>query len=305
MQAQVPLSHGTHENGGEPTQPTVMEAETPEKISYLLFVHKCSMKLRRRVGFVFRNFAYDLAVEETYKYPILGLFKFSISPSLWFYSVILAFSYFCIFVMVAALYYLFILPILLTWAVAAMGPIGFIIVHIQWLLQSNAIAVALTKILIFPVFFASLFDTVLFKLGNEQFLREAKYLPQITSKKISKTSPEFWFGVFPLKVISASFHFLVKVFFMVLSLIPIIGPTAVNQLMSPKRGYAYADRYFKLRKNTAEEKNDAFYEHLGKFTAFGMMAGALELVPLVSLITIPSNIVGGAMWVSDEIQKIT
>ncbi|SCU82038.1 LAFA_0C08702g1_1 [Lachancea sp. 'fantastica'] len=260
-------------------------------------------KFRRRAEYVGTNFLTDLFVDQTYFYPVMGFFKFLVTPSFWLYSLVLAFCFACIFATVAALYYLFLVPILLTWAVTTLGPIGFIIVHVQWLLQSNAIAVSLTNILISPVFANSIFDAALAKMGHSEFLENAKKLPVAPLKTVTWKSPEFWFVVVPSKIVSLKLRVLSSVFLSVLSLIPIIGPTVANQLLSPKRGFSYNKRLYELRSLNSAQVKDKFYEHLGQYTAFGVMAGLLELIPVMSILTIPSNFIAGALWASDELKK--
>lgn len=226
-----------------------------------------------------------------------------VTPSFWLYSFVLAFCFAFIFVTVAVLYYLFLLPILLIWAVSTLGPVGFVIVHIQWLLQSNALAITLTNILIAPIFADSIFDATLTKLGHAEFLEKAKHLPVTSPKQASWRSLEFWLVVFPSKAVSLMFSLSSKVALSMLSLIPIVGPTIVNQLLSPTRGFSYGKRFYVLKNLSGSQLKDKFYEHLGQYTAFGMMAGLLELIPIMSIITIPSNVIAGALWASNELKK--
>ncbi|CEP63994.1 uncharacterized protein LALA0_S09e07228g [Lachancea lanzarotensis] len=290
------LRHKTSQPIEQPNTPK--SYVTGEKFSSLL-----AEKLIRRAGYVGSNFLTDLFVDQTYFYPIMGFFKFLVTPSFWLYSLVLAFCFACIFVTVAALYYFFLVPILLAWAVTTLGPIGFIIVHVQWLLQSNAIAVSLTNILISPVFSNSIFDAALTKMGHSDFLESAKKVLIAPLKKLTWKSPEFWFVVVPSKIGSLKLKVFSSVFLSVISLIPIIGPTIANQLLSPKRGFSYNRRLFELKSLNGSQIKDKFYEHLGQYTAFGVMAGLLELIPVMSILTIPSNIIAGALWASDELKK--
>ena len=180
---------------------------------------------------------------------------------------------------------------------------GFIIVHVQWLLQSNALAITLTKILISPVFANNIFDATLANMGHTDFLERAKHLPAAPLKKHSWKTLEFWTVVLPSKIVSLKFSITTSVLLSVLSLIPIVGPTIVNQLKSPKRGFSYGSRYYTLKNLGGAQLKDKFYEHLGEYTGFGMMAGLLELIPVMSIITIPSNIIAGALWASNELKK--
>ncbi|SCU84802.1 LANO_0C02432g1_1 [Lachancea nothofagi CBS 11611] len=277
--------------------------ETTEAFAGTTFISVLADKFRRRFGFVRTGFLPGLFVDQTYVYPLLGFFKFLVTPSFWLYSLVLAFCFACIFVTVAALYYFFILPIILVWAVATLGPIGFVIVHIQWLLQSNALAITLTNILIAPVFANSIFDAVLAKLGHAEFLENAKKLPVTPSKVISWKSLDYWLIVLPGKIITLKIKIATTIFLSLLSLIPVIGPTLVNQLLSPKRGFSYSRRLYVLKNLSSGQIKDKFYEHLGQYTAFGMMAGLLELIPVMSIITIPSNLIAGALWASNELNK--
>lgn len=198
-----------------------------------------------------------------------------------------------------------ILPILLAWATVTMGPIGVIIVHIQWLLQSNAITVIVSKQLVMPTIMDDLFDSVLKVCGREEFLLRAKMVlsPQVLKK--SWKSLEFWINDLPLIILRQIYHWCTSLLLVLISLIPLLGPTIVNQLLSPKRGYFYSQRYLKQLKLSEKQRNDRFYEHFGQYTAFGMMSGVMEFIPFISIITMTSNVVAGALWAADDIKKST
>ncbi|SCU90921.1 LADA_0F07118g1_1 [Lachancea dasiensis] len=267
------------------------------------FIPVIQGKLKRRLGYIRSNFIPELFADKAYIYPVMGFFKFLVTPSFWLYSFVLGFCFACIFVTVATLYYLFVLPVVLIWAVTTLGPIGFVIVHIQWLLQSNAVAITLTNILITPVFSNSIFDAVLERLGHSDFLDNAKRLPVAPLRKMSWKSPQYWLVFLPGQIISFKLKIATTILLSAVSLIPIIGPTLVNQILSPKRGFSYSRRLYVLKNLNPTQLKDKFYEHLGQFTGFGITAGLLELIPIMSIITIPSNLIGGALWASNELKK--
>lgn len=217
---------------------------------------------------------------------------------------IFAACYLSIFVVVAVVYYIVVIPLVIAWGLITLGPLGILLGHIQWILQTNAITTMICRNIVLSHMDNQIFDITLYSSGQRDFLTRAKYI-KVTNKRQQSWEHfrESWQLHFPLMVV----HWIRKCFIILiltmLSMVPIFGPPLTNQLVSGRRGFSYMSRYFTLKGTSAAEAKDFQYEHLGLFFSFGMAAGLLEFVPLFSIITITSNTIGAAKWSVDLIKK--
>lgn len=150
-----------------------------------------------------------------------------------------------------------------------------------------------------------IFDTTLYSHGQSKFLAEAKFIsvPPDSDRPIRWYTTEFWSFRAPLWILSVIRKILVAAILTGISLIPLIGPPIVNQLISSRRAYSYMSRYFVLKGTDPKEAKNYEYKHLGLFYSFGMAAGILEFLPVFSIVTMTSNSVGAARWSIDIIKK--
>lgn len=223
----------------------------------------------------------------------------------WRQLCVFALSYTAIFTTIGAIYYIVIFPVLLTWAVMTLGPLGFILAHIQWLLQTNALTALICRKIILTYMSNQIFDTALYLHGQSDFLISTKFItvPSNSDNQIHWSMTEFWTFIVPLWVLDSVRKILVAIILAGISLIPLIGPPVVNQLISSRRASSYMSRYFILKGSDPKEIKNYEYEHLGLFYSFGMAAGILEFLPVFSIITMTSNTVGAARWSIDIIKK--
>ncbi|QLL34059.1 hypothetical protein HG536_0F03840 [Torulaspora globosa] len=206
--------------------------------------------------------------------------------------------------MVAVIYYVTVIPLVVAWAMISLGPLGILLAHIQWVLQTNAITTMICRNIVLSHMDNQIFDITLYLNGQKEFLRKAKFIK--VTEKPHPTHGFFsgsWQMTFPLLVVHLIRKGLILIILALLSLIPIFGPPITNQVLSGRRGFSYMRRYFALKGQSAAEAKDFQYEHLGLFFSFGMAAGILEFIPLFSIITITSNTIGAAKWSVDLIKK--
>lgn len=199
---------------------------------------------------------------------------------------------------VAVIYYIAIVPLLIAWALISLGPLGIVLGHIQWILQTNAITTMICRKIVLTHLVNQIFDATLYMNGQKEFLKRAKFI-----KITEKPSSSFWQMDFPLFIVHLIRKGIILIILALLSLIPVFGPPISNQMLSGRRGYSYMGRYFTLKGQSASEAKDFQYEHLGCFFSFGMAAGILEFIPMFSIITITSNTIGAAKWSVDLINK--
>lgn len=193
------------------------------------------------------------------------------------------------------------MPFVLAGALLTMGPIGFFVAHVQWLVQSNTMASYLCRNLLVDKLNLEVFDVTLVRNGQQKLVTEAKYL----DRKSTKTKKFNWsIHNVIYSFVSARINSLTKTIMLsAISLIPILGPLIVNQITAPDRALSYLRRYFWMRHYTGAEIKSFKYKNLGQLACFGVSAGLLELIPFTSMVTIMSNTVGAALWANNLVKR--
>ncbi|KAK3396086.1 hypothetical protein B0T20DRAFT_358075 [Sordaria brevicollis] len=95
------------------------------------------------------------------------------------------------------------------------------------------------------------------------------------------------------------------VMYLPLNFIPVVGTVAFIILQGRSRGSTVHDRYFQLKRWSASQKAQWLSEHVGPYSAFGILATLLEMVPVASVFFSFTNAVGAALWAADIENKET
>lgn len=74
--------------------------------------------------------------------------------------------------------YVTLVPLLVTWAILLLGPLGVILVHIQWILQTNVLTAFVCRTLVLTHITNQIFDISLVLQDQDEFLNEVKVLPK-------------------------------------------------------------------------------------------------------------------------------
>lgn len=82
----------------------------------------------------------------------------------------------------------------------------------------------------------------------------------------------------------------------ILNFIPIVGPIIVVIISAPDRGKKSHSRYFELKGMASKEVDQFVKARRGQYTGFGLVANALEMIPIIGTFFHFSNTVSGALW---------
>lgn len=246
-----------------------------------------TMKLR--YDLLKKNFIKEIFSSKAFIYPFLGFYEVLTNPVYWKHIFLFALCYALIFITIAGLFYVTFVPLLVPWAIVLLGPLGVVLVHIQWILQTNVLTAFVCRTLVLTHITNQIFDISLVLQDQDEFLKAGKHLPKPQIKHRNIDEPD---AVRNFNTVKGSWVFKIPKFLFgmvfklsdfttltLLSLIPIIGPILANQLMAPRRTYTYLQRYFLLRGFSKKEAKDFQYEHYASFICFGMSAGLLEIIP--------------------------
>lgn len=89
------------------------------------------------------------------------------------------------------------------------------------------------------------------------------------------------------------------ILYLPLNFIPVVGTVIFIALQGKRAGPAAHSRYFQLKEWSNRQREVHIEEHRGGYTAFGVAAFVLEMIPFANLFFAFSNTVGAALWAAD------
>lgn len=237
-----------------------------------------------------------LTVSGTYLYPIQGITYFCTHPLLWTYFFSIIIPELILTTIVFILCYTFLYPLQALVALIFNGPSGLITTWLALLHQSSIASHLVSGIILLPTPLRSLFDMVLSMEGLDEMViagRMRKRIddsPVVRMKRFFKQTPQN--VIFPVWVFKCT----AKIF---LHFIPFIGPVFFVFLEGPKHGRRLHRRYFDLKGLTPKQEKAYISEKRGQYMGFGMMAAALEAIPIAGVFFCFTNCVGAALWAAN------
>jgi uncharacterized protein involved in cysteine biosynthesis len=157
---------------------------------------------------------------------------------------------------------------------------------------------AITALLFEAVFvdetLVDVFDGVLVNEGFEDLVGQARILDREAEnavKKLGKPTKSAVYSPFSFRQI---IEFIV---FLPINLIPVAGVPLFLVLTGYRGGPLHHWRYFKLLDFTKKERKKFIQRRQMSYTGFGMVALALQLVPVLSMFFLLTTAAGSALWV--------
>ncbi|KAI5464507.1 hypothetical protein BGZ63DRAFT_350302 [Mariannaea sp. PMI_226] len=95
------------------------------------------------------------------------------------------------------------------------------------------------------------------------------------------------------------------IMYLPLNAIPVVGTVIFIAIQGRNRGKGVHGRYFQLKQWSAPRQSDWLTDNVGPYTAFGLVATLLEMVPFASVFFMFTNTVGAALWAADIEAKNT
>lgn len=242
----------------------------------------------------------DAARSGSYLYPIKGIFYFATHRSLWKPLLAKLGPTVALSVgVVSSMFFFTYLPQLAI-MVFVNGPLAVFTTVLLVLNESSVIITTISKNFLLQDAILDTFDGTLVSRNATEIVSEGRQLkaggdPIQRLGKILK-SP---FDRFSPKALVR------YVMYLPLNAIPVVGTVIFILLQGRSRGNGVHDRYFQLKRWSAERKSSWLAEHTGPYAAFGTVATLLELVPIASIFFSFTNTVGAALWAADIEAKDT
>lgn len=172
-------------------------------------------------------------------------------------------------------------------ASVVMGPFAFISAFLYVLQVSRKLTIVILRILFIRRIQCIMFTSVL-KRNAPGFLFTAPtpgVWPSVRSQSCLR------YRVLPFLTREAVYF--------VLSLVPVVGPILNICLKAPVKSYKTHKPYYRLMKWDYKQINQFYWLRRDEYTAFGVVAYLLEMVPGLTVLFMFTNNIGLALWTAE------
>ena len=152
--------------------------------------------------------------------------------------------------------------------------------------------------LLFEAFFVDetlvdVFDAVLVSEGLQDLVEQGRILDPAAANAVKSLGQPSGSAVYS----PFSFRQIVEfIFFLPLNLIPFVGVPIFLIITGYRAGPLHHWRYFKLLGLTKKERKDYIKQRQLKYTWFGIVALALQLIPVAQMFFLLTTAAGSALW---------
>ncbi|KFH46500.1 Regulator of rDNA transcription protein-like protein [Hapsidospora chrysogenum ATCC 11550] len=241
-----------------------------------------------------KGVALEAAKSRAWFYPIKGIFYFLSHRTLWKPFLSRLPQYIALYGSVVAGMFTFTYLPQLGILVFVNGPFAVVTTVFLVLNESATIVNMVSRNFLLRDTLLDTFDGTLLSRNKTEMVREGREVKSgsdpITKLGKSLKSP---FDRFSPKAIVRYFMYLP------LNFIPVVGTGIFIFLQARGRGQGVHDRFFQLKKWSSSQRSDWLEKHVGPYTAFGLVATLLEMVPVASMFFTYTNAVGAALWAAD------
>ncbi|KAL5353717.1 hypothetical protein ACLOAV_001758 [Pseudogymnoascus australis] len=241
-----------------------------------------------------KELAFKTASSGSFWYPIKGIFYFVYHRNLWkpFTSKIL--STLTLSVSVVSFMFIFTYIPQVTILFFTSGPLAPFSAILLILSESSTIINMLARSFLIREALDDTFDAVLLTKNEDVLVSGGRKLNKSTDpiSRLGATIRNPFHNFTPKAIIR-------YVMYLPLNFIPVVGTITFLILQGKGRGTYAHSRYFQLKKMSASSQSTFVQNNAGPYTAFGIVASLLEMVPIASIFFSFTNTVGAALWASD------
>ncbi|OHE95875.1 hypothetical protein CORC01_08872 [Colletotrichum orchidophilum] len=255
-----------------------------------------------------RGLVADAAKSKAYLYPIKGIIYFATHRTLWKPLLSRIGSYLLLSAGVVTGMFVFTYVPQLALLVFVNGPLAVFTTVLLILNESSAIINFLSRSFLLQDAILDTFDGTLLLRDEDGIVREGRQLRPGSDpmQKLGKVLKSPFAKYSPKALI----RYLI---YLPLNFIPVVGTVIfislqgklLQSLSARGRGQAVHGRYFQLKNWSSSRRADWLKRHSGPYTAFGLVATALEMIPFASVLFTFTNAVGAALWAADIEAKNT
>lgn len=236
----------------------------------------------------------DATKSRAYLYPIKGLVYFISRPSIWkpLAGQIVPYLLLSISVVTAMFFFTY-LPQLAV-LIFVNGPLAVFTTVILILNESATIVNVLSRTWLLREALVDTFDGTLISKDMTNLVEEGRELRPGASgmDRLGRILKSPFQKFSPKAVVR-------YIMYLPLNFIPIIGTFIFLLVQGRSRGRMAHERYFQLKNWPESRQADWLRIHVAPYTAFGLVATLLEMIPFVSVFFNFTNTVGAALWAAD------
>ncbi|KAI5452241.1 hypothetical protein NCC49_000806 [Naganishia albida] len=179
------------------------------------------------------------------------------------------------------------------------GPLAFIGAVPLVLGESYLVLTFLTRTFLIGQAGVDLFDAVLLARNHTELVKKGRQLSPASKANGGRVTQLGRAITKPLSSKLSTDGIIRYVLTLPLNFIPVVGTVFFLGYNGMKSGPSYHQRYFQLKGWDAQKKKEMIHKRRGAYTAFGTVAMALNLIPVVSVFFTLTTSVGAALWASD------
>ncbi|KAI7879130.1 hypothetical protein K492DRAFT_164102 [Lichtheimia hyalospora FSU 10163] len=234
-----------------------------------------------------------------YTYPITAIFYFIAHPQLWI-KVLCPFLLTLVFGIISlVLSFVFLLPLQAHALIDAHCPAWLAwLVSVIFVLLESAIFDVIFFAIMLPIFQDALFDATLKARGMSRMFDTRVQVGGMVlcCRGVSSGLMLVWFLVLAqifVWIITAPLH-----------LIPVVGTVIACYINGWPACWGQHIHYdLEFRGFSVSDSRRYAWKNRSSYCSFGVVAVALEIVPLFNLLFMWTNVVGAALWVADKYEK--
>ncbi|QUC20071.1 uncharacterized protein UV8b_04312 [Ustilaginoidea virens] len=241
-----------------------------------------------------RSVAYQAIKSRAYLYPFKGIFYFLTHRSLWRPFTSKIGQYLTVSAAVIGAMFTFTYLPQLAVLVFTSGPLAVVSTVLLVLNESSTIVNIISRNWILQQAILDTFDGTLISRNATNMVRQGREVRSGSDPiaRLGKTLKSPFSKFSPAALIR-------YVMYLPFNFIPVVGTAAFLYLQARNRGTQVHGRYFQLKQWSASQKQEWLDKHTGPYTAFGLVATLLEMIPVANILFTYTNTVGAALWAAD------
>ncbi|KAL7422478.1 hypothetical protein Q5752_003126 [Cryptotrichosporon argae] len=238
--------------------------------------------------------AADAATSGAWAYPLLGAYYLLTHPTLLRPLVPVIFK--GVVLSLGVLAFLFAFTYLPQVAVLAFisGPLAFVAAVPLILAEAYVVITFLARTYLLGSVGVDVFDAVLLQKGQIALVERGRQVsaadgkPRVLGRLLTKPLSKFSTDGIVRYILTLPLNF-----------IPVVGTASFLLLNGYKAGPAFHQRYFQLKGYDKDKRAAVVHKRRGAYTAFGVVATLLGLVPVISTFFSLASSVGAALWAAN------
>ncbi|CCK70219.1 Lds1p KNAG_0D04790 [Huiozyma naganishii CBS 8797] len=251
------------------------------------------IQLRVALGAMLLNFFGDFFTGAPFAYPFKAVAHFARNAKRYSHTMLSGLIVYLIsFSIVLFVYWATVAPLYAAFF-ALLGPLGLVLAGVHSVLHANMLTMMFMRLA--HISNPAVLDCINGPQGIIDFRPDVPvryYVPFMTWY--------FWLYHMPLRASQMVLGLIVLLVLLAVSSFPLLGPVMFTVIVSPWIAKIYLSKLFRMDGLSKRDRENHFVEHMGFFVSFGLAAGLLEVLPILSGFVLTTNSIATALWFIDS-----